>query len=375
MFMDISSEMIHSLLPVFVISVLGVSVTALGLLEGISEATVNIVKIFSGALSDWSGRRKPLALAGYGMAALTKPLFPIANSFATVFAARLLDRTGKGIREAPRDALVADLVPLEIRGASYGLRQSLDTIGAFVGPLSAIALMLAFNGNFRQVFWIAVIPAFASVGVLGLIVQDRPVPSTPNKVRPRLHWRELHNFHRNFWIVVIVGAVFTLARFSEAFLILRANSLGLSNDYVPLVLVVMNVVYAASSYPAGHLSDRIDRRWVLAAGATILIVADLVLARAAGFAWLTAGISLWGLHMGLTQGLLAALVADAAPPDRRGTAFGLFNLVSGVVLLFASLLAGALWDHFGPQAIFYAGASFAALALLGIGIEMRASRS
>jgi MFS family permease len=375
MFMDISSEMIHSLLPVFVISVLGVSVTALGLLEGISEATVNIVKIFSGALSDWSGRRKPLALAGYGMAALTKPLFPIANSFATVFAARLLDRTGKGIREAPRDALVADLVPHEIRGASYGLRQSLDTIGAFVGPLGAIALMLAFNGNFRQVFWIAVIPAFASVGVLGLIVQDRPVPSTPNKVRPRLHWRELHNFHRNFWIVVIVGAVFTLARFSEAFLILRANSLGLSNDYVPLVLVVMNVVYAASSYPAGHLSDRIDRRWVLAAGATILIVADLVLARAAGFAWLTAGISLWGLHMGLTQGLLAALVADAAPPDRRGTAFGLFNLVSGVVLLFASLLAGALWDHFGPQAIFYAGASFAALALLGIGIEMRASRS
>ena len=375
MFMDISSEMIHSLLPVFVISVLGVSVTALGLLEGISEATVNIIKIFSGVLSDWSGKRKPLAIAGYGMAALTKPLFPIANSFSTVFAARLLDRTGKGIREAPRDALVADLVPDEIRGASYGLRQSLDTIGAFVGPLSAIALMLAFHGNFRQVFWIAVIPAFVSVAVLGLIVQDRPVPSTQNKAGPRLHWSELRTFDRTFWVVVTVGAVFTLARFSEAFLILRANSLGLSNDYVPLVLVVMNVVYAASSYPAGHLSDRIDRRLVLAAGATILIVADLVLARAAGFAWLAAGISLWGLHMGFTQGLLAASVADAAPTDRLGTAFGLFNLVSGVVLLLASVLAGVLWDHFGPQSIFYAGASFAALALVGIGIEMRTSRS
>jgi MFS family permease len=370
MFMDISSEMIHSLLPVFLVSVLGVSVTALGLLEGVSEATVNIIKIFSGALSDWSGKRKPLALAGYGTAALTKPLFPIANSFSTVFAARLLDRTGKGIREAPRDALVADLVPHEIRGASYGLRQSLDTVGAFVGPLSAMVLMLTFKGNFRQVFWIAVIPAFASVAILGLIVEDRPVSLSSGEVRPRPRWSELRNFDRTFWVVVTVGGVFTLARFSEAFLILRANNLGLSNDYVPLVLVVMNVVYAASAYPAGHLSDRIDRRLVLAAGATVLIVADLILAKAAGFVWLAAGISLWGLHMGLTQGLLAASVADAAAPDRRGTAFGLFNLVSGVVLLLASLLAGELWDHFGPQSVFYAGALFAALAVVGIGIEM-----
>jgi len=371
LFMDVSSEMIHSLLPVFVVSILGVSVTAFGLLEGIAEATVNIIKIFSGALSDWSGKRKPLALAGYGIAALTKPLFPLANSFSTVFAARLLDRTGKGIREAPRDALVADLVPHEIRGASYGLRQSLDTIGAFVGPICAIALMLAFSGNFRQVFWVAVFPAFVSVAILAVGVQEPTISSTPNSARPRLHWHDLRNFSRAFWAIVIVGAVFTLARFSEAFLVLRANSLGLSNDYVPLVLVVMNVVYAASSYPAGHLSDRIDRRHVLAAGAVILIVADVVLARAAGFAWLAVGIALWGLHMGFTQGLLAALVADAAPADRRGTAFGLFNLLSGVVLLFASVLAGALWDHFGPSSIFYAGASFATLALMGIFMQLR----
>jgi MFS family permease len=371
MLMDISSEMIHSLLPVFIVSTLGISATGLGLLEGVAEGTVNLVKILSGALSDWFGKRKPLALAGYGMAALTKPLFPIANSFGTVFAARLLDRIGKGVRDAPRDALVADLVPREVRGASYGLRQSLDTVGALIGPLSAIALMLAFNGDFRRVFWIAVLPAFASVGTLALFVRE-PTPSLKrNEIPLRLHWNELRRFSPLFWIIVATGAVFALARFSEAFLVLRANSLGLTNDYLPIVLVVMNAVYAASSYPAGHLSDRIDRRFVLASGAIALVIADIILARAAGLTWLTVGISFWGLHMGLTQGLLASLIADAAPGERRGTAFGLFNLVSGVVLLFASLLAGMLWDHYGPRAVFYAGASFAALALLGIVVQIR----
>jgi MFS family permease len=375
MFMDISSEMIHSLLPVFIVSVLGVSATALGLLEGIAEGTVNIVKIFSGALSDRIGKRKPLAIAGYGMAALTKPLFPIANSFGTVFIARLLDRTGKGVREAPRDALVADLVPHQVRGASYGLRQSLDTIGAFIGPLSAVALMVAFKGDFRKVFWLASVPAFASVGMLALLVHEPASALKQKAMPPWLNWMELGHFSRSFWIVVATGAVFTLARFSEAFLILRASSLGLNNDYVPLVLVVMNVVYAATSYPAGHLSDRIDRRMVLACGGIVLIAADLVLARAAGIAVLAAGISLWGLHMGLTQGLFAALVADAAPAERRGTAFGLFNLVSGVVLLIASVLAGLLWDHVGPGAVFYAGALFAGIALFGIVAQIRIDRS
>ena len=373
MLMDVSSEMIHSLLPVFVVSVLGISVTALGLLEGVAEATVNIIKIFSGVLSDWTGKRKPLALAGYGMAALTKPLFPIANSFSTVFVARLLDRTGKGVREAPRDALIADMVSTEIRGASYGLRQSLDTVGAFLGPLTAMALMVAFNGDFRKVFWLAVLPAFASVLVLGVGVHEPAALLKHNEVRPRLHWQELRHFSRSFWVIVAIGAVFTLARFSEAFLLLRATSLGLNNDYVPLVLVVMNVVYAASSYPAGHFSDRVDRRFVLAIGAAVLIGADLVLALTAGFVSLSAGVALWGLHMGLSQGSLAALVADAAPSDRRGTAFGLFNLVSGVVLLFASLLAGVLWDRFGPQAVFYAGAVFAASALFGVVLQIRTS--
>jgi len=378
LFMDISSEMIHSLLPVFLVSVLGVSATGLGLLEGVAEGTVNIVKIFSGALSDWLGKRKVLAVIGYGMAAFTKPLFPLANTFGLVFAARLIDRIGKGMRGAPRDALIADLTPEAVRGASYGLRQSLDTVGAFTGPLAAIGLMLAFHGDFRRVFWLAVIPAFVSVGLLITFVHEPTGSGKPLglriKSRPEFRWRELQRFPRPFWFVVAIGAVFTLARFSEAFLILRASSLGLGNDYVPLVLVVMNIVYAASSYPAGHLSDRVDRRMVLAVGGVALIVADVLLAKASGMAGLIAGICFWGLHMGFSQGLLAALVADAAPAERRGNAFGLFSLVSGVVLLVASVVAGELWDRVGAPATFYAGASFAGLGVLGLLVQTKRER-
>jgi MFS family permease len=366
MFMDISSEMIHSLLPVFIVSVLGASTTTLGVLEGFAEGAVNIVKIFSGALSDRVHKRKLLALAGYGMAALTKPLFPLARSLTFVFVARIIDRVGKGIRGAPRDALVADIVPVEARGASYGLRQTLDTIGAVAGPLSAIFLMLKFRGDFRKVFWAATLPAFVSVMLLGALVREPSGASPAGQARPRLHWKELKHFSRSFWFVVTIGGVFTLARFSEAFLLLRAKSLGLGNDYVPFVLVLMNVFYALSSYPAGQLSDRMDRRAVLAAGAVALVAANLVLARASDLIALVVGVSIWGVHMGLSQSLMTAMVADAAPADRRGTAFGLFNLAGGILLLAASVLAGILWDCVGSFATFYAGATFAALALGGI---------
>lgn len=366
LFMDLSSEMIHSLLPIFLVSVLGASVTAVGILEGVAEALVLVVKMVSGTLSDWLGKRKALALAGYGLAALTKPLFPLADSFAVVFIARALDRIGKGIRGAPRDALVADLTPAPLRGASFGLRQSLDTLGALAGPLAASLLMVASGGAFRLVFWIAVLPAVLSVVVLAVLVREPEGAPLAREMRPRLAWSELRRFTRAFWGVVAIGGVLTLARFSEAFLVLRAQGLGLGVDYVPLILVVMNLVYAASAYPAGRLSDRVERRSVLAAGTLALVVADIVLGVASGLAGLIAGVALWGLHMGLSQGLLAALVADAAPGDRRGTAFGLFNLVSGVVLLAASVIAGALWDRIGAPATFYAGASFAALAFLGL---------
>ncbi len=371
LFMDVSSEMIHGLLPVFLVSILGSSPTALGVLEGVAESTVHVARMFSGALSDWLGRRKGLVLIGYGMAALTKPFFPLAGSYAVVFAVRLMDRVGKGVRGAPRDALVADLVPKELRGASYGLRQSLDTIGALSGPLLATLLMLASGGDIRLVFWIAVLPAFVSVALLALLVHEPSRQSGPREIHTPLHWQGLSRFSSAFWSVVAIGAVLTLARFSEAFLLLRASDLGLDNNYIPLVLVLMNVVYAASVYPAGWLSDRMDRRWILAAGAATLVVADVVLARTTGIAWLMVGIAMWGLHMGLSQGLLAALIADAAPAERRGTAFGLFSVVSGIALLASSVLAGKLWDRFGPPSTFYAGAGFAGAALLGLLLQIQ----
>ncbi len=373
MFMDVSSEMVHSLLPLFLVSVLGVDAAALGVLEGVSEAAVLVTKMASGTLSDWLGKRKIIALAGYGLAAITKPVFPLAQSFGVVFAARFVDRIGKGVRGAPRDALIADLTTEDLRGASYGLRQSLDTVGAIAGPLIATLLMLISAGAFRFVFWIAVLPGFISVAVLVIFVREPRHTAMPRAGRPAFQWRELGGFPATFWTIVVIGALFTVARFSEAFLILRAGNVGLAVDYAPLILVAMNLVYTASAYPAGRLSDRIDRRRILAVGAFILILSDLVLAHWADLTGLFIGVVLWGLHMGLSQGLLAALVADAAPAHQRGAAFGLFNLVSGVALLAASLLAGELWQIVGPAATFYGGALFAALAFAGLIWQIRRS--
>jgi MFS family permease len=370
--MDVSSEMIHALLPVYLVVVLGTSMLAVGVIEGIAEATAAITKIFSGALSDRLGRRKLLAAAGYGMAALTKPVFPLAETVGWLIAARFVDRIGKGIRGAPRDALVADLAPPEMRGAAFGLRQALDTVGAFLGPLLAIGLMWLTADNFRLVFWVAVLPAAGAFLLIVLAVREPPRPPSLAPVRAPLSRAELAKLGRAYGWVVAIAAVFTLARFSEAFLILRAQGLGLSLALVPAVLVVMNLVYALAAYPAGMLSDRMDRRRLLALGLIVLIAADLALAFAGGLAAVALGVVLWGLHMGLTQGLLAALVADTAPAELRGTAFGVFHLVSGVATLLASVIAGALWDRAGPAATFLAGAGFAALALVGLpGLRLR----
>ena len=365
MFMDISSEMIHALLPVYLVGVLGTSTLVVGVIEGIAEATASITKIFSGALSDYLGRRKMVAALGYGLAALSKPAFPLAGSVGWLMAARFIDRLGKGIRGAPRDALIADLSPVELRGASYGLRQSLDTIGAFVGPLLAILLMWATADNFKAVFWIAVLPAFMSFGLILFAVRDPPT-ARERRVRSPLSRKELAKLSGSYWLVVLVACLFTLARFSEAFLILRAQSVGLAIALVPGVLVVMNLVYAPVAAPIGLLSDRIGRVWLLVTGFLVLILADLILGFATDIPTVAIGVALWGLHMGLTQGLLAALVADTAPAKLRGTAFGMFNLTTGLVLLVASIVAGALWDRIGPQATFLAGAAFTLLALIGL---------
>ena len=371
LFMDMSSELVHSLLPVFLVSVLGASTLELGLIEGVAEATAAISKFFSGALSDHLGRRKLLTVLGYGLAALTKPVFALAPTIGWVFAARFVDRVGKGIRGAPRDALIGDLAPAELRGASYGLRQSLDTVGAFVGPLLAILLMFLFADDIRKVYGFAVLPAAVAVAILVLAVRE-PEPSAPAARRSApLRVAELRRLSPGYWWVVLVGAVLTLARFSEAFLVLRAEDAGLEVALVPLVMVVMSVVYAASAYPAGALSDRIGRRHLLVAGCGALIAADLVLALAGGIGQVMLGVGLWGLHMGLTQGLLAALVTDRCPADLRGTAFGLFNLISGLVLLAASLLAGFLWARYGWPSTFLAGASFTALAVAGLLLNRR----
>lgn len=366
MLMDISSEMIHALLPVYMVAVLGTSALAVGFIEGIAEATASIVRIFSGALSDRLGKRKLLAAFGYGLAAVTRPIFPLAASLEWLVAARFIDRFGKGIRGAPRDALVADITPPHLRGAGFGLRQSLDTIGAFTGPLLAIALMWLTADHFRTVLWVAAIPAFLSVGLLLVAVKEPKRPEGLRRVRMPLRRSELARLGTAYWWVVAVAAVFTLARFSEAFLVLRAQSVGLPLMMVPAVLVAMNLAYSLSAYPAGILSDRTDRITMLIIGLVLLTAADIVLAATSGLAGLIAGVLLWGLHMGFTQGLFAALVADTAPAELRGTAFGMFNLITGSALLLASVVAGALWDMTGPAGTFLAGGAFAVLTLVGL---------
>lgn len=366
MLMDISSEMIHALLPVYLVTVLGASTLTVGFIEGIAEATASITKIFSGALSDWLGRRKLLAALGYGLAALTKPLFPLAPSVGWLVAARFIDRVGKGIRGAPRDALIADISPIGLRGASFGLRQSLDTVGAFVGPLAAIGLMWWTADHFATVFWVAVVPAFLSFGLIAFAVKEPEPDASREPAKNPLNTAAMRQLGSVYWRIVAVGVVFTLARFSEAFLILRAQNIGLNAMWVPAVLVLMNITYALSAYPAGVLSDRINRTALLALGLVFLAGADLVLALLPSLSGLALGIVLWGLHMGLTQGLLSALVADTAPPNLRGTAFGYFNLFTGLALLAASVIAGALWDAYGAAGTFLAGLGFALVALVGL---------
>jgi MFS family permease len=367
MCMDLSSELIHSLLPLYLAIGLGASTLTIGIIEGIAEATAMIVKVFSGVLSDFFHRRKALVVLGYGLAALTKFVFPLAPTLGWIVAARFADRVGKGIRGAPRDALIADLTPADVRGGSFGLRQALDTVGAIGGPLLAIGAMAYFASDFKSAFWVAVVPAILCVVLLVFGVEE-PAKATGNAASEskRLHFGDARRLGRRYAVVVAIAAILTLARFSEAFLILRAQNVGVPTAMAPWVMVVMSTVYAAVAYPAGSAADRGLGPRMLSAGFAALIAADLVLANASGATMVFAGAALWGLHMGLTQGLLAALVAAAAPADLRGTAFGVFNLVCGIALLAASVLAGWLWDTFGPGLTFYVGAAFTLVAWIAL---------
>ena len=363
--MDISSEMIHSLLPLFMVTVLGTSAIVVGLVEGLAESLALIVKVFSGALSDYWGKRKGLALFGYALGAFTKPLFAIASGVDLVLTARLLDRVGKGVRGAPRDALVADIAPPHLRGAAFGLRQSLDTVGAFLGPLLAVGLMLLWSNDFRAIFWVAIVPGLMAVGLLLFGIQE-PAHRQAFKGKNPIQWEALSRLRSTYWWVVGFGAIFTLARFSEAFLLLRAQQSGIPIALVPLVMVAMNVIYACSAYPFGRLSDQMRHTRLLTVGILVLIAADLVLATGDHWSVVLVGVGLWGLHLGMTQGLLAAMVANTVPADLRGTAYGFFNLASGMAMLIASVLAGFLWDRFGASVTFYAGAMLCGIALTGL---------
>ncbi|MBN1363708.1 MAG: MFS transporter [Syntrophaceae bacterium] len=365
MFMDTSSELVHSLLPIFMTTVLGASMVTIGIIEGFAEGAAAITKVFSGAISDYFGKRKFLAVFGYALSAVTKPIFPLATTIGWVFGARFIDRIGKGIRGAPRDALVADIAPSQLRGAAFGLRQALDSVGAFVGPLLAVAFMFWFANNIKGVLWVAVVPAFIAVFLLVIGVRE-PESSENAGAKNHLTLTDAKRLSLRYWLIVTLGAVFTLARFSEAFLILRAQDVGIAIGYVPAIMIVMNIVYSGFAYPAGAASDKFSARTLLVSGLIILIAADIVLASAASSLIVFCGAALWGLHMALTQGLLSKLVADNAPAELYGTAFGIFNLVSGIALLLASAIAGSLWSAFGPSATFIAGASFAALAAMGL---------
>jgi MFS family permease len=347
-------------------------VAAVGALDGVAEATANIAKLVSGRWSDRQARRKPWVIAGYGMAALSKPLFPLAGGAVAVLGARFLDRIGKGLRGAPRDAMIADETPPAQRGAAFGLRQSLDTVGAFLAPLAAVGLMAWLAGDIRAVFWIAAIPAGLSFAVAVLLLKET---GHGQAIAVKARWGGLLDLDRGVRMLLVVGFLFGLARFSESFLILKAMDGGLSAGLSPLVLALFNLVFLALAYPAGALSDRVSPARVLMAGIALLIVADLWLARSKGLASIGLGVALWGAHMALTQGVLSRMIADAAAPERRATSFGAFFFVSGIAALAASLGAGLLWDRVGPAATFQAAAVAAALAALALVVLGRERRS
>ena len=360
LFMDLSSEIYHALLPAFITIALGLPATALGAIDGIAEATANFSKLFSGRFSDRSLKRKPWVMAGYGIAAVSKPLFPLAASAPAVMTARFFDRIGKGIRGAPRDAMLADESPPEIRGRAFGLRQTLDTIGALAAPLVAIGLMALFAGNIRSVFWIAIIPAAISFLLAALALREPEQHLAPLKRSP--FFAGFRDLNKDTKRLLQVGFLFTLARFSESFLILKGIEVGLSGALSPLTLAMFNLAFVVLAYPAGALSDKMSPRAIIMVGIIVLIAGNLIFATTSGFSGLTLGAILWGAHMAMTQGIFSRMIADSAPEHLRATSFGAFWFVTGFATILASLGAGWLWDREGSSAVFLMSAAIAAAA-------------
>ncbi len=359
--MDISSEMIHALLPLFMAGTLGASAIWIGLVEGIGEGTALIAKVFSGVVADRFGHKKRLVFAGYFLGVISKPVFALAGSMPVVLAARFFDRIGKGLRGAPRDAIVADVTDESIRGAAYGLRQSLDAAGAFVGPLLATLLLLLWTEDLRSIFWIALIPGAACLALILFGVEDNVTPTVNTK---RIAWKDLKSVMTPAFVqLVILGTLFSLARFSNAFIVLRAAAIGIEHAWIPMAVVLMNITFSLSSYPFGKLADKLNPMKLLALGMVLLALANLLFAYAENYRILAAGIVLFGMHLGATQGIFSTIISEIAPSEVRATAFGIFNFFSGLALLASGLVAGSLWEYMGAQYCFGGGVVFALITL------------
>jgi MFS family permease len=359
---DVASDMTYPLLPLFLATTLGASATAVGAIEGAAESTAALLKLASGWLSDRVSRRKPLVLAGYGIASLIRPLIGLAQSVTQVLGIRVTDRIGKGIRTAPRDALVADSVDPAIRGRAFGFHRAADHAGAVIGPLLAFALLRWGGLEVRQIFLLTAIPG--ALAVLALLVGVREVPREMPEASRKLDLRA--PLGRRFWSFLAVLLVFTLGNSTDAFLLLRARDLGIDAALIPILWALLHVVKSLSSTPGGALSDRIGRKPLLVAGWILYAAVYFALARAdaAWQAW--ALFAVYGIYFGLTEGVEKALVADLVPEDRRGAAFGWYNLALGIAALPASLIFGTIWDRAGAPAAFGFGAAMALAAAIGI---------
>jgi len=359
-FTDISSEAVYPLVPIFLTKSLGAPLAVVGAIEGVAEGTASIVRWLSGWLSDRLGRRKSFVVLGYGMAAVAKPLLALAFHWPVVLFARFVDRFGKGVRTAPRDALVAQWTERGERGRAFGFHRAVDTAGAVLGPLGALALLAVLGENFRLIFLLAFIPAVLGMVLLRLVAERTPRPEPSAAVEPK-GGGGLGAAYYGFFAVSLV---FALGNSSDAFLILRSRNLGLGVSEAVLAYVAYNTSYSLLAMPAGIVSDRLGRRNVIGLGFAVFAAVYL------GFAAIDAGAYVWllfpvyGVYMALTEGVGRALVADLVPSERRGSALGLYQGGVGLMALLSSIMAGLLWDHVGPSAPFFLGGSTAALALV-----------
>ena len=360
-FMDVSSEMIYPLVPLFLSNVLGVNKSIIGLIEGIAESTASLLKVFSGWFSDRIGNRKWLMAAGYSISTLSRPIVSLATGWQHILGSRFMDRFGKGIRTAPRDAIIAESSEKTHLGRAFGLHRSMDTMGAVVGPALAFLLLGLFSNNYRMVFWLSIIPGTIAVLLIIFFITEKKKVSLPHSDRPKL---TLKHFDWRFKFFVVIAAVFAIGNSSDVFLILRAQQVGVPIVMIPVVYLLFNLVYSLSSIPAGIAADRFGKKRVILLGFILFAILyyGFAIAKDTTAIWVLFGF--YGLFMGLTEGIQKAFLATIIPPDFKATAFGVYNSAVGIAMFPASLIGGWLWDHVSPSATFYFGSITAGLSAI-----------